>query len=141
MAGVNKVILVGRLGGDPEMKYGSSGSPFTTFTLATSENWTKDGKKEERTEWHRIVVFGKLAEICAQYLNKGKQIYLEGKLQTRAWEDKEGNKRWTTEIVGNTMQMLGSAGDASAGSAGERGSSYGGGMPPAPPSNEDDIPF
>ncbi|MCK4378402.1 MAG: single-stranded DNA-binding protein, partial [Deltaproteobacteria bacterium] len=91
--GVNKVILVGRLGADPEMKYGSSGNPFTTFNLATSETWTKDGQKTEKTEWHRIIAFGKLAEICAQYLNKGKQVYIEGKIQTRNWEDKEGIKR------------------------------------------------
>ena len=106
MAGVNKVILVGHLGGDPEMKYGSSGTPFTTFTMATTDSWVKDGQREDRTEWHRIVAFGKLAEICAKWLHKGKQIYLEGRLQTRSWEQ-DGVKRWTTEIVAGTMQMLG----------------------------------
>ena len=103
MAGINKVILVGHLGGDPEMKYGSSGNAFTTFTMATSESWVKDGQKEERTEWHRIIAFGKLAEICAKWLHKGKQIYLEGKIQTRSWEQ-DGIKRYTTEIVAGTMQ-------------------------------------
>ncbi len=143
--GINKVILVGRLGADPEMKYGSSGNPFTTFNLATSETWTKDGQKTEKTEWHRIITFGKLAEICAQYLNKGKQVYIEGKIQTRSWEDKEGNKRWTTEIICQNMQMLGGTGDSTAGSGNtsERTSSYssGGGMSQSPPVNEDDIPF
>ena len=148
--GVNKVILVGRLGADPEMKYGSSGNPFTTFNLATSETWTKDGQKTEKTEWHRIITFGKLAEICAQYLNKGKQVYIEGKIQTRNWEDKEGIKRWTTEILCQNMQMLSSAGDSGAGSGNtnERTSPYGGGNnsvdgmnQQGPPVNEDDIPF
>lgn len=111
MAGVNKVILLGRLGADPEVKYGTSGTPITTFNLATTETWNRDGQKEERTEWHRIVTFGKLAEICGRYLVKGKQIYIEGRIQTRSWEDKDGNKRWTTEIIANQMQMLGSPGD------------------------------
>ena len=145
--GVNKVILVGRLGADPEMKYGSSGNPFTTFNLATSETWTKDGQKTEKTEWHRIITFGKLAEICAQYLNKGKQVYIEGKIQTRSWEDKEGIKRWSTEILCQNMQMLGGPGDSSAGggNTSERTSSYGSGgsmnQQQGPPVNEDDIPF
>ena len=125
MAGVNKVILVGHLGGDPEMKYGSSGNAFTTFTMATSESWVKDGNREERTEWHRIVAFGKLAEICAKWLHKGKQIYLEGKIQTRSWEQ-DGVKRYTTEIVAGTMQMLGSRGDSN--SQGGAGGGYGGGQ-------------
>ncbi len=143
--GVNKVILIGHLGADPEMKYGSSGNPFTTFNLATTESWTKDGQKTEKTEWHRIIVFGKLAEICAQYLTKGKQVYIEGKIQTRSWEDKDGIKRWSTEILCQNMQMLGSAGDTAAGggNTSERSSSYGGGggANQAPPANEDDIPF
>ena len=120
MAGINKVILVGHLGGDPEMKYGSSGNAFTTFTMATSESWVKDGQKEERTEWHRIVAFGKLAEICAKWLHKGKQIYLEGKIQTRSWEQ-DGVKRYTTEIVAGTMQMLGSRGDSNYQGGGQGG--------------------
>lgn len=107
MAGVNKVILVGHLGGDPEMKYGSSGAAYTTFTMATSDSWVKDGQREDRTEWHRIVAFGKLAEICAKYLHKGKQIYIEGRLQTRSWEQ-DGVKRWATDIIAGNMQMLGS---------------------------------
>lgn len=144
--GVNKVILIGHLGADPEMKYGSSGNPFTTFNLATSESWIKDGQKTEKTEWHRIITFGKLAEICAQYLNKGKQVYIEGKIQTRSWEDKEGIKRWSTEILCQNMQMLGGPGDSTmgGGNTSERTSSYGsgGGMnQQGPPVNEDDIPF
>ena len=129
MAGINKVILVGHLGGDPEMKYGSSGNAFTTFTMATSESWVKDGQKEERTEWHRIIAFGKLAEICAKWLHKGKQIYLEGKIQTRSWEQ-DGIKRYTTEIVAGTMQMLGSRGDSNyqGGGAGGGQGGFGGGQ-------------
>ncbi len=109
--GVNKAILVGHLGGDPEMKYSSSGATITTFTLATSESWVKDGQREERTEWHRIVAFGRLAEVCAKWLHKGKLIYLEGRLQTRSWEQ-EGIRRYTTEIVARDMQMLGGRGDS-----------------------------
>ena len=125
MAGVNKVILVGHLGADPEMKYGSSGNPFTTFNLATTDSWVKDGQREERTEWHRIIAFGKLAEICAKWLHKGKQIYLEGRLQTRSWEQ-DGVKRWTTEIIAGQMQMLGSR--DSGGQGGGQGGGYGGGQ-------------
>jgi single-strand DNA-binding protein len=124
MAGVNKVILVGHLGADPEMKYGSSGNPFTTFNLATSDSWVKDGQREERTEWHRIIAFGKLAEICAKYLHKGKQIYLEGRIQTRSWEQ-DGVKRYTPEIIAGTMQMLGSR---DGGQGGGQGGGYGGGQ-------------
>ena len=128
MAGVNKVILVGHLGGDPEMKYGSSGNPFTTFTMATSDSWVKDGQREERTEWHRIIAFGKLAEICAKWLHKGKQIYLEGRIQTRSWEQ-DGVKRWTTEIIAGNMQMLGSkeSNYQAGGPGGGQGGSFGGG--------------
>ncbi|MBN2232869.1 MAG: single-stranded DNA-binding protein [Deltaproteobacteria bacterium] len=143
MAGVNKAILVGRLGADPEVKYGTSGTPITTFNLATTETWNRDGQKEERTEWHRIVTFGKLAEICGRYLNKGKQIYIEGRIQTRSWEDKDGNKRWTTEIIANQMQMLGSPGDSPSSSAtGETGQPYGASSSAgAAAPMEDDIPF
>ena len=112
MSGVNKVILVGRLGADPEVRYTPGGAAVANFRMATSENWTKDGEKQERTEWHRIVAFGKLGEICGEYLAKGKQVYIEGRIQTRSWEDKDGNKRWTTEIVANNMQMLGSPGES-----------------------------
>ena len=110
MAGgsINKVILIGRLGKDPEMRFTPSGKAVTNFTLATNENWTdQSGEKQERTEWHRIVTWGKLAENCAKLLAKGKQIYVEGRIQTRSWDDKDGSKRYTTEIVANIMQMLG----------------------------------
>lgn len=129
MAGVNKVILVGHLGGDPEMKYGSSGAAFTTFTMATSDSWVKDGQREERTEWHRVIAFGKLAEICAKWLHKGKQIYLEGRIQTRSWEQ-DGVKRYTTEIVAGNMQMLGSkdGGGQGGGQGGFGGGGQGGGF-------------
>lgn len=116
MAGVNKVIIVGRLGANPEVRKVSSGQSVAHFNVATSENWTdQKGEKQERTEWHRIVVWGKLADICGQHLSKGRQVYVEGRLTTRQWEDKQGQKRYTTEIVGNTVQFLGSASERSAG--------------------------
>ncbi len=108
--GVNKVILVGNLGRDPEVRYSPNGSAVANCTLATTESW-KDktsGEKQEKTEWHRVVFFGRLAEIVGEYLKKGAQIYVEGRLQTRKWQDKEGKDRYTTEIVANEMQMLGS---------------------------------
>jgi single-strand DNA-binding protein len=108
--GVNKVILVGNLGKDPEVRYSPNGGAVTNITVATSESW-KDkntGEKQEKTEWHRVVFFGKLAEIAGEYLKKGSQVYLEGRLQTRKWQDKEGKDRYTTEIVAGEMQMLGS---------------------------------
>lgn len=108
MASVNKVILIGNLGADPEVRYAPSGTAVANFSLATKEQWTtKEGEKEEKTEWHRIVAFGRLGEICGEYLHKGKQVYIEGRLQTRAWEDREGIKKYTTEIIANVMQMLG----------------------------------
>ena len=111
MAGVNKVILIGRLGADPEVRYTNTGTAVANFRMATSVNFTdKNGQKTERTEWHRVVAFGKLGEVCGEYLAKGKQVYVEGRLQTREWDDREGNKRRTTEIVATTMQMLGGAG-------------------------------
>jgi single-strand DNA-binding protein len=111
---VNKVILVGRLGKDPEVKYTQAGVPVARFTLATDESWKdQSGEKQQRTEWHNIVAWRKLAEICGQYLNKGKLIYLEGRLQTRSWEDKEGNKRYTTEIQADNMVMLSARTDES----------------------------
>jgi len=112
--GVNKVILVGNLGRDPEVRYSPSGQAVANVTIATSESW-KDktsGEKQERTEWHRIVFFGRLAEIAGEYLKKGAQIYVEGRLQTRKWQDKDGHDRYTTEIVASEMQMLGSRGGA-----------------------------
>ena len=109
MAGVNKVILVGNLGQDPEIRYTQNGTAVCNFTVATTEAYTPrdGGQREERTEWHRIVAWARLAEICGEYLSKGKQVYIEGRLQTRSWEDREGNKRTTTEIVATQMQMLG----------------------------------
>jgi single-strand DNA-binding protein len=108
--GVNKVILVGHLGKDPEVRYAPSGQAIANVTIATSDSW-KDkntGEKQERTEWHRVVFFSRLAEIVGEYLKKGSQVYVEGRLQTRKWQDKDGNDRYTTEIVANEMQMLGS---------------------------------
>jgi single-strand DNA-binding protein len=105
---VNKVILLGRLGQDPELKYTPGGSAVCNFSLATTESWTdKGGQKQEKTEWHRIVVWGKLAELCNQYLAKGRQAFLEGRLQTRSWDDKDGQKRYTTEILASTVQFIG----------------------------------
>lgn len=110
--GVNKVILVGNLGRDPEVRYSPNGSAVANCTLATTESWKdkNSGEKQEKTEWHRVVFFGRLAEIAGEYLKKGSQIYVEGRLQTRKWQDKEGHDRYTTEIVASDMQMLGSRG-------------------------------
>ncbi len=109
MASVNKVILIGNLGADPEVRYTPSGSAVANFTMATTKNWTnKQGEKQQRTEWHRIVAWNKLGEICGEYLSKGKQVYIEGELRTRSWEDRDGVKRWTTEVFATGMQMLGS---------------------------------
>ncbi len=111
MRGINKVIIVGTLGQDPDVKYTASGSPVVNVSVATNENWKdKQGEAQERTEWHRIVIFGKIAEVAAQYLKKGSQVYFEGKIQTRKWQDQSGQDRYTTEIVidmNGTMQMLG----------------------------------
>ena len=108
MASVNKVILVGNLGKDPEVRYMPSGEAITNITVATTDSWKdKQGEKQERTEWHRVAFFGKLAEIAGEYLKKGSQVYVEGRLQTRKWQDKEGQDRYTTEIVADRMQMLG----------------------------------
>ena len=111
MANLNKVTLIGRLGQDPEIRYTQSGSAVANANIATNDYWTdKQGEKQERTEWHRVVFFNRLAEIAAEYLKKGSQVFIEGRIQTRKWEDKDGNERWTTEIVANEMQMLGSRG-------------------------------
>ena len=142
MAGVNKVILVGNLGRDPELRTTPQGMAVCNFPVATSESWNdKDGQKQERTEWHRIVVWGKLGELCERYLRKGRKAYVEGRLQTRSWEDKEGQKRYTTEIVATTVQFLDSA--ASSERAPAQDDPFG-----APPSFDqggggatDDIPF
>jgi single-strand DNA-binding protein len=139
MAGVNKVILIGNLGADPEVKFLSNGTTVANFRMATSENrLNKAGEKTTITEWHRIVAFGRLAEICKEYLNKGKQVYVEGKIRTRSWEDKDGNKRFTTEIVANQMQMLGTSG----GSGGASGPGREEGIDQeTPPIADDDVPF
>lgn len=140
MAGVNKVILVGNLGADPEIRYSPSGLAIAKFNVATSENRkNKEGERETLTEWHRVVTFGKLAEICGEYLSKGKQVYLEGRIQTNKWEDKEGNTRYTTEVIANQMQMLGSVGDKPKAPAGAppQGGGGGGDEPP----DFEDIPF
>jgi single-strand DNA-binding protein len=132
---VNKVILIGRLGADPEIRYTADGQPVATFRLATSERWTdKNGQRQERTEWHRIVAFGRLAEICGEYLAKGRQVYIEGRLQTRSYEDRDGVKRFVTEIVAQNMQMLGRRDEAS--SAPSEPKSFEEDLPP-----EDDLPF
>lgn len=156
MAGVNKVILVGNLGQDPEVRYSASGSPVANFSIATSESWNdKNGQRQERTEWHRIVAWGKLAELCGEYLAKGRQVYVEGKLQTRNWEDRDGNKRYTTEIIANQVTFLGGRGEASMGSGPRtnrapqssnantpsQSPSSGGYDYGPPPMTEDDVPF
>lgn len=115
MSGINKVIIIGRLGADPEVKTVSGDNTVARLSVATSENWTdKNGQKQERTEWHRIVVWGKLAELCGRYLSKGRQVYAEGRLQTRSWEDQQGQKRYSTEIVATNIQFLGGGASASA---------------------------
>jgi single-strand DNA-binding protein len=137
MAGVNKAILVGNLGADPEIRYTPSGTAVTNFRIATSETRTnKEGVKETTTEWHRIVAFGKLAEICGEYLSKGKQVYIEGRIQTRSWDDRDGNKRQSTEIVAATMQMLGRAGDRGEVPRDTTSTNSGGESP-----IDDDVPF
>lgn len=146
MSGVNKVIIVGRLGADPEVKAVGQGSTVTRLNIATSENWMgKDGQKQERTEWHRVVVWGKLAEICGKHLSKGRQVYVEGRLQTRQWEDQQGQKKYTTEIVANTVQFLGSAGERSSDNSSKGSGSDDFGFQDFGPepsfSSNDDIPF
>jgi single-strand DNA-binding protein len=151
--GINKVIIVGNLGGDPETRYMPSGSAVTNLTVATNESW-KDkatGEQKDRTEWHKVAMFNRLAEIAAEYLRKGSQVYIEGKLRTRKWQDKSGQDRWTTEIIADEMQMLGGRGGAGGGGAGggssaPTSSSQGSGPPSAPPQAgpddfDDDIPF
>ncbi|HUU01112.1 MAG TPA: single-stranded DNA-binding protein [Myxococcota bacterium] len=150
MAGVNKAILIGNLGADPETRYTQGGQAVSNFRMATSERWTgRDGQQQERTEWHRIVTFGKLAETCQNYLSKGRQVYVEGRIQTRQWEDKEGQKRYTTEIVAQTVRFLGQRGSGDQGRAAEGSPPpYGGddnfndGAPSgAPPISDEDVPF
>ena len=155
MAGVNKAILVGNLGRDPELRQTPSGQSVCNFTLATSENWTdRNGERVERTEWHRIVAWGKTGELCAQYLSKGRTVYVEGRIQTREWEDKDGNKRYTTEINAQTVNFIGPRPGGGADDRGGEGfgaseraagprSGAGSGSPandPGPPM-DDEIPF
>lgn len=144
MAGksLNKVMLIGNLGKDPEVRYTAGGKAVANFSLATNETWQdKEGKSQQRTEWHKVVAWGKLGEICGEYLSKGKQVYIEGRIQTKEWDDKDGNKRYTTEIVAQDMIMLGGRDEG----AGERSGDRGKGRPSAdePPDYgpEDDIPF
>jgi single-strand DNA-binding protein len=155
--GINKVILIGHLGADPETRAMPSGMSVANLRLATTESWKdkQSGEQQERTEWHNVALFGRLGEIAAEYLRKGSQVYIEGRLRTRKWQDKEGRDRYTTEIVGNEMQMLGGRGGAGGGGGGR---DAGGAMPEAGPRAElpenaaagagasrdefdDDIPF
>src|SRR6185369_7083576 len=124
--GINKVILVGNLGADPETRYMPSGKPVTNIRIATSEGWTdkQSGDKQERTEWHSVVLFEKLAEISAEYLRKGSQVYIEGSLRTRKWQDKEGRDRFTTEVIANDMQMIGGRGGGGGGGGGSGSGGY-----------------
>jgi single-strand DNA-binding protein len=145
--GLNKVMLIGHLGNDPESKITTSGQTRVNFTLATNENFKdSNGNLQERTEWHRIIVWGKLAEICSQYLKKGRQVYIEGRLQTRSWDDtKSGEKRYTTEIICSDMQMLGGQREQGGGQGSEGSPDQQ--PPPAAPSvpmlehEKDDLPF
>jgi single-strand DNA-binding protein len=121
---LNKFIGIGNLGADPETKYMTNGNAVVNFTVATSESWVKDGEKQQKTNWHRCVVFGKLAEICGKYLHKGKQIYIEGKIQNRSYDDRDGNKRYISEVVVDQMQMLGSRDDNQSSGASGGGQSY-----------------
>ena len=148
--GINKVILIGNLGKDPEVRFTPGGQAVANFNIATSESWTdkNTGQKQERTEWHRIVVWGKLAELCGEYLKKGRQCYVEGRLQTREWVNKEGQKQYTTEVVANQVTFLGGRPEgagAPAGGGGNRGRDDFGGPPPqddpGPMPGGDDIPF
>ena len=140
MRGINKVIIIGNLGQDPETKYMPSGDAVTNISIATSESWKdkQTGEQKERTEWHRVVFFKRLAEIAAEYLRKGSQVYIEGKLRTNKWQDKSGNDRYTTEIVADQMQMLGGRGD---GSQGTKRPSDNASTQPGPDDFDDDIPF
>jgi len=144
--GINKVILVGNLGADPETRYMPNGTAVTNIRVATTESWKdKDtGDQKENTEWHRVVFFGRLAEIVAEYLRKGSQVYIEGKLRTRKWQDREGNDRWSTEVVANEMQMLGGrpGSNAPAQAPAPAAAQVGADAPQPPPGEfDDDIPF
>jgi single-strand DNA-binding protein len=151
MGSVNKVILVGNLGRDSELRYTPGGAAVATLNLATTEVWNdRNNQRQEKTEWHRVVLWGKQAESLQEYLTKGKQIYVEGRLQTRQWDDKDGNKRYTTEIKADRITLLGGGGGGARGAGGAsaeysgRGGGGGGGQmdePPVEPITDDDIPF
>ena len=142
MASVNRVILIGNLGRDPELRYTQSGQAVTNFSIATNEKWKdKEGQPQERTEWHRISVWGKPAENCAQYLQKGRSVYVEGRLQTRDWEDRDGNKRQTTEVVAQTVQFLGGRGEGGPPRSEPPPTEASGGSSSGASSDGDDIPF
>lgn len=136
---INKAILIGNLGADPEVRYTQSGDAVASFRIATTETWKKqDGSKEEQTEWHRIVAFKRLGEICGEYLSKGSRVYIEGRIQTRKWQDKDGAERYTTEIVAREMKMLSPKGGGGGGNYGSQANEE----PPFPePSMGDDVPF
>jgi single-strand DNA-binding protein len=148
-SGLNKVFIIGRLGTDPEVRYTGNGGAVANFNMATNESWTdKSGQKQERTEWHRIVVWGKLGELCGQYLSKGRQAFIEGRLQTRDWTDKDGNKRYTTEIVAQNVQFLGGGAERSntASAGGDFAPPPGGSFDAIPqsdsaPMSDDEVPF
>jgi single-strand DNA-binding protein len=134
---INKVILIGNLGSDPEIRYTQSGTAVATFNVATTERWKgKDGQQQEQTEWHRVVAWRRLAEICGEYLSKGSKVYIEGKLQTRKWEDRDGNTRYTTEVVARDMQMLSPRGASSDTGQFQEEPPF-----PEPAAMEDDVPF
>ena len=149
--GINKAIIVGNLGRDPEVRYTANGNAIANITVATTESWKdkQSGERQEKTEWHRVVFFGRLAEIAGEYLKKGAQVYIEGRLQTRKWEDKSGQERYTTEIVAGEMQMLGSRGggmsevsdDDYSGAVPSATASSGSGTSGGDPDLDDDIPF
>lgn len=150
MASLNKVIIIGNLTRDPEVRYAANGNAVCNFTAATNERWKdKSGEQQERTEFHRIVVWGRQAETCGEYLNKGRSVYVEGRLQTREWEDKEGQKRWTTEINADRVLFLGGGGEGSGRGEGggykssnpSSGGGYGGGGRNVPDLDSSDIPF
>ena len=137
---VNKVILVGRLGADPEVRYSGGGTAVTNFRVATDRQWKdKDGNKQQETEWHRCVAFGRTGEVCGEYLHKGSQVYVEGRIKTKEWADKDGNKRWSTDILVEQMKMLGSKGERSSAPSGPSGDDPFDRVPDMPP--DDDIPF
>ena len=147
--GVNKAIIVGNLGGDPETRYMPSGGAVTNMTVATNESWKdkQTGEQKERTEWHRVAMFGRLAEIAAEYLRKGSQVYIEGRIRTRKWQGQDGQDRYTTEIIADEMQMLGGRGGSGGGGSFGGGGQQGGGQKssappqPGPDDFDDDIPF